>query len=693
MINYLIRTLLLFLVIQVSACGGGSGGGNNTPITPITPTNYPSALNFEQPSEFLNGATHSTVSTIIKVQGELKSSFMPTSSCPSWTPPENFSVSWSNSATDETGKEAIFMGCVSNFGFAGVTSYFAIEGIHLELGNNWLTIDTFEGEVQKGRDKILIVREDHVAPTVIVNYPQDGQQEVSINHSLLVVFSEPMTTESLTNERFTLKNSQGISISGQLHYVVNHKTWKFVPDAPLVSLSQYWAVISSFVADSGGNNTMEADFTWSFITGPGSDSSPPKVVKHWPGNNCDCSPTSTRILAAVDEFIDPSSINENNIIVSSGDNVINGVTIYRGDYIEFIPNQELIQGTTYNITVSAGLSDLAGFLIPVDYNWEFTTENRTPLGSWYQIDNNQPPPAMSSASSVWTGTEVIVWGAQGGGLYEPLSDTWSTSSGSLNTNGPSSRFDHSAVWTGNEMIIWGGHIHTTEGEEFLSGGYVYNQSSGIWREIIAPDSNTSFPTYNHTKVWTGTEMIVWGGITNSGSSSNPYPINSGWRYNPTTNSTIPFSGTNAPSQRSKASSVWTGTEMIIWGGVDDNGMPLNDGARYNPTTDTWINLPSVGKRLVPGFTIGAVWTGTEMIVWNGGQTDINQTSNNQFREPTIHLYNPVTDTWRMSNSGWEPFMARTDIFVDTYYSNGFFTTWTGDKMFVVGRHPKDPNYF
>ena len=45
------------------------------------------------------------------------------------------------------------------------------------------------------------------------------------------------------------------------------------------------------------------------------------------------------------------------------------------------------------------------------------------------------------------------------------------------------------------------------------------------------------------------------------------------------------STTNAPSDRSLHTAIWTGSEMIIWGG--SNGGFFNDGARYDPAADTW----------------------------------------------------------------------------------------------------------
>jgi len=45
--------------------------------------------------------------------------------------------------------------------------------------------------------------------------------------------------------------------------------------------------------------------------------------------------------------------------------------------------------------------------------------------------------------------------------------------------------------------------------------------------------------------------------------------------------------TNAPTARANHTAVWTGSEMIVWGG-DGNGFShLDNGGRYNPITDSW----------------------------------------------------------------------------------------------------------
>ena len=55
--------------------------------------------------------------------------------------------------------------------------------------------------------------------------------------------------------------------------------------------------------------------------------------------------------------------------------------------------------------------------------------------------------------------------------------------------------------------------------------------------------------------------------------------------------------------------------MIVWGGY--NGSFLSTGERYLPLTDTWT--ATVSPTAPTGrYFHSAVWTGTEMIVWGGG---------------------------------------------------------------------------
>ena len=98
-----------------------------------------------------------------------------------------------------------------------------------------------------------------------------------------------------------------------------------------------------------------------------------------------------------------------------------------------------------------------------------------------------------------------------------------------------------------------------------------------------------------------------------------YDLNTGGRYNPSTDSWTATSTTNAPAARDSHTAVWTGSEMIVWGGADGSSY-LNTGGRYNPSTDSWTATSTTNAPAGRDYHT-AVWTGSEMIVWGGLDDD------------------------------------------------------------------------
>jgi hypothetical protein len=293
---------------------------------------------------------------------------------------------------------------------------------------------------------------------------------------------------------------------------------------------------------------------------------------------------------------------------------------------------------------------------------------------WAATSTTNTPAGRGSHTAVWTGTEMIVWGGianlvtlNDGGRYNPAIDSWAATSA---TNAPSARVDHTAVWTGSEMIIWGGGTHL----EFspLNTGGRYDPITNSWTATSL--ANAPSARFHHIAIWTGSEMIIWGGQDggsndlNASGRHNPSPdswMDTGGKYNPTTNTWTATSTTNAPSRRDRHTAVWTGSEMIIWGGYFYDGMVhwLNTGGRYSPAQDSWTrtstaNAPT-GRELHT-----AVWTGNQMVVW-GGWNSINGDFNTGGR------YSPDTDNWTGTNTNNAPTPRRVPTAV-----------WTGSEMIV-----------
>ena len=174
------------------------------------------------------------------------------------------------------------------------------------------------------------------------------------------------------------------------------------------------------------------------------------------------------------------------------------------------------------------------------------------------------------------------------------------------------RYDHTAVWTGEEMIVWGGTSLDEGGFAILGDGSEYFPSTDRWTAI---GPRRSQARSGHTAVWTGREMIVYGGMGRNlrlrSDAASFDPATSEWTRIKCPR--LPRSQRCALAGRMKHSAVWTGTEMIIWGGTNGTRF-FRNGAAYDPDTGDW--------RLLPRFGVGradhaAVWTGKEMVIAGG----------------------------------------------------------------------------
>jgi N-acetylneuraminic acid mutarotase len=279
-------------------------------------------------------------------------------------------------------------------------------------------------------------------------------------------------------------------------------------------------------------------------------------------------------------------------------------------------------------------------------------------------------PGRSYQVALWTGSQMLIWGgylggtnyANSGSRYNPSANSWSA----MTTNGaPSGRDVPAAVWTGTEIIIWGGYNSGVNGGgAFLFDGARYNPASDSWTQMNtsgAPPAR-QFPA----AVWTGTQMIIWGGY-----GDQDY-LNDGWRYDPGTDTWTAIATNGAPSARFLHSVVWTGSQMIVWGGVNAGGF-LNDGGCYTPASDTWAPVTTGGAPSGRKFH-SAVWMGTEMIIWGG----YNNTGNLQ----DGGRYNPFLNSWRATISTGAPAARENHSAI-----------WTGSQMLIWGGDASGTTYF
>jgi len=280
--------------------------------------------------------------------------------------------------------------------------------------------------------------------------------------------------------------------------------------------------------------------------------------------------------------------------------------------------------------------------------------------TWTPTSLTGAPSPRIAHTAVWTGSKMIVWGGcdngpggcaaanyqATGGVYGPSTDTWTATSLS---GAPLARIRHTAVWTGSRMIVWGGFVRGGPG--ITNTGGLYDPDTDTWSPMTVV--NAPEPRYGHTAIWTGSQMIVWGGHRDLGS------LDTGKLYDPQTDQWTDLPTTGAPSPRYEHTAVWTGSRMIVWGGYGDAGA-LKTGGIFDLATKTWkasstINAPPLG---LSGHT--AVWTGQRMIVYRQGGGS----------------YDPARDTWTLMEPGTPPYQPDS--------VSDHTATWNGFQMIVWG---------
>jgi hypothetical protein len=84
---------------------------------------------------------------------------------------------------------------------------------------------------------------------------------------------------------------------------------------------------------------------------------------------------------------------------------------------------------------------------------------------------------------VWGGSDAFESYVNTGGAYDPATDTWTATS---TANAPTARYQHTAVWTGSKMIVWGGDTYRqgTPTVYFDTGGR-YDPAPSLWIDDVS----------------------------------------------------------------------------------------------------------------------------------------------------------------------------------------------------------------
>lgn len=291
-----------------------------------------------------------------------------------------------------------------------------------------------------------------------------------------------------------------------------------------------------------------------------------------------------------------------------------------------------------------------------------------------------PLSGRSTMASVWTGTEMLVWGGEGprgqvgdGAAYDPRRDIWR-----MLPQGPlTKRNAPAAVWTGAEMLLWGGHATGVDHAD----GAAFDPVSGRWRPIAdAPMRSGGRPV----GLWTGREMVVVAGFNGLDVAA----------YDPSTDSWRKLPDLPGQMQAPNPMAVWTGSRLVVVLGaptdrrprifsLDIEGRawtelpPLGEGqvqlawtgdgllatlgsvaAVLEPASGAWTRVAQAPKDLRRGDEVIA-WTGDQLVLWGGGAE--------------ASVIDPERRTWRITPAGGlKPRPQPASVWAD-----GVFLAWGG----------------
>jgi N-acetylneuraminic acid mutarotase len=193
------------------------------------------------------------------------------------------------------------------------------------------------------------------------------------------------------------------------------------------------------------------------------------------------------------------------------------------------------------------------------------------------------------------------------------------------------------IWTGTEVVIWGGYGYSAGTIQYLNDGARYDPKTKFWTKFPLPAPEID-GRWDQVGVYSGKEMLIFGGYSTYLSTISSYGRNTGARYLPGgswTSFSLPDDTTFGTTAKRFASAAWFGGgQLYVWSGANGNsssGTALAGGASYDPTTDKWTAMDTTATGIPTARARATVaWTGKEAIIWGGSNTGATPTTTSTY---------------------------------------------------------------
>ncbi|MFZ1084781.1 MAG: Ig-like domain-containing protein [Terracidiphilus sp.] len=210
-----------------------------------------------------------------------------------------------------------------------------------------------------------------ITSAVAVNIDPSNYATVGTNVAPKIVFNKPLNPIYVNNSYFQLvlsDTSQWIPLTVTMS--PDGKTVTLTPQDVLLPNTEYRYYAGSGLQDEDGNGVNQGWYY--FYTGAGAVTSPLTVSSVSPANAATGIPLNAQVIAMLNAPMDPTSWNQNSIVLLSGANPVAGtVNWINAQELTFAPTSALATSTTYTVKIS-GFKDANGNAV-VPSTTTFTT--------------------------------------------------------------------------------------------------------------------------------------------------------------------------------------------------------------------------------------------------------------------------------------------------------------------------------
>lgn len=176
---------------------------------------------------------------------------------------------------------------------------------------------------------------------------------------------------------------------------------------------------------------------------------------------------------------------------------------------------------------------------------------------------------------------------------------------------------HSATFVGKNKVFFFGGFDAERKKTNETA--IYDFKANTWEKVAVDPAIT--PREGHTAVYSSHGVIIFGRVRKPSGVGHLHGTGAFYDiHSKKANKWTLIVAQSAP-ERKDHTAVWTGSEMMVFGGkaITGRGTLYSSISKFNPTNLGWSSVTSNyhGPDLVHGHT--AVWTGYSMLIW-GGQT-------------------------------------------------------------------------